>query len=185
MTSWAARAKVHLSHKAHKGTDETDEIGVLSVLSVHTGALYEKRESANDPAPPPETRAEPIPQPVDAALTEAPSDPDRYCWPNTEAMTGGEIDTFTARLIRFTGKGVNHTDAEQLADKLVARDRQQDDRRHCLECLHLAGYGAGAWRCKNWQVAGVANKARDAALPGDLVRTLQRCNGFKDNTTPI
>jgi hypothetical protein len=185
VTSWAARAKVHLSHKAHKGTDETDEIGVLSVLSVHTGALYEKRESANDPSPPPETRAEPIPQPVDAALTVAASDPDRHCWPNTEAMTGSEIDTFTARLIRFTGKGVNHTDAEQLADKLVARDRQQDDRRHCLECLHLTGYGAGSWRCKNWQGAGVAIQARDAALPGDLVRTLQRCNGFTDTTKPI
>jgi hypothetical protein len=100
-------------------------------------------------------------------------------------MRGSEIDTFTARLIRFTGKGVNHTDAEQLADKLVARDRQQDDRRHCLECLHLAGYGAGSWRCKNWQGAGVALQARDAGLPGDLVRTLQRCNGFTDTTKPI
>ena len=182
MTSWAARAKVHLSHKAHKGTDETDEIGVLSVLSVHTGALYEKRESANDPSPPPETRGELTPQMGDAALTEAASDPDRYCWPNSEAMTGSEIDTFTARVIRFAAKGVIHTDGEALADKLVTRDREKDDRRLCLECSHLAGYGATSWRCGNWQAAKVAHRALDSKLSADLVMQLQRCDGFKGAT---
>lgn len=179
MTSWAARAKVHLLHKAHAGTDETDKTPISSVLSVHTGALYEKRVSANDPIPAPETRGEPTSQIGDAAFTEAVSDPDRHCWPHTEAMNGREIDTFTARLILFTGKGVTHTDAEQLADKLVARDRQQDDRRHCLECRHLAGYGA--WRCKNWIKAEVAIQERDAALPSDFVRLFQHCNGFGES----
>ncbi len=151
-----------------------------TVATVATVAVAKAQNTAaNDPSPPPETRGELIPHPVDAALTETPSDPDRYCWPKTEAMTGSEIDTFTAWLIRFTGKGVNHTNAEQLADKLVARDRQEDDRRHCLECLHLAGFGAGSWRCKNWEQAGIAIHARDSALPGDLVITLQRCDGFK------
>ena len=94
-------------------------------------------------------------------------------------MTGREIDTFTARLHHFTRRGLAEPDAESLADKLVTRDREADDRRLCLECVHLAGHAAGAWGCKNWQRAGVALKARDAGLPGDLVRLLQRGEEFK------
>ena len=30
------------------------------------------------------------------------SHPDRWAWPRSQAMTGREIDTFTARLARFT-----------------------------------------------------------------------------------
>jgi hypothetical protein len=119
--------------------------------------------AANDPAPTPKT----------AAL-----DPDRHCWPHSEAMNSGEVGAFTARLARFTAKGVTHTDGEALADKLVTRDRESDDRRLCLECSHLSGH-AGSWRCRDWQRAGIAIQSRDAGLPGDLVRTLQRCDGFK------
>lgn len=105
-------------------------------------------------------------------------DPDHCCWPHSTAMTGREIDTFTARLARFTDKGTSTDVGEALADKLVIRDRESDDRRLCLECLHLAGYGPGSWRCGNWQAAGTAIKARDAGLPADLVWQLQRCDGF-------
>ncbi len=109
--------------------------------------------------------------------TTAALDPDRWSWPHSDAMTGTEIDRFTARLVRFNGKGLSQTDGEALADKLVTRDRESDDRRLCLECTHLAGY-AGMWSCRNWQWAGVAINARDARLPGELVRLLQRCEGF-------
>lgn len=122
--------------------------------------------AANDPAPTPKTAA------VDVDLI--PQQGDEV---STTAMTGREIDTFTARLARFTAKGVIHDDAEQLADKLATRDRDLDDRRLCLECSHLSGF-AGSWRCRNWQRAGIALQARDAGLPGDLVRLLQRCDGF-------
>ena len=114
-----------------------------------------------------------------AANAPAP-DSDRWCWPVSAAMNTGEIDTFTARLTLFTDKGLKLDDAETLADKLVIRDREKDDRRLCLECLHLAGYGAASWRCGNWQAAGVAIRARDAQLAGDLVCQLQRCEGFSD-----
>ena len=68
--------------------------------------------------------------------------PDRWCWPHSEAMNGREIDTFMARVARFTGKGLGLDDAEALADKLVRRDREPDDRGLCLECIHLSGqYG--------------------------------------------
>jgi hypothetical protein len=89
-------------------------------------------------------------------------------------MNTGEIDTFTARLSRFTDKGLTLADAEALADKLLIRDRETDDRRLCLECLHLHRGG----RCGNWQRAGVAMATTDARLPADLVRRLQRCDGF-------
>ena len=92
-------------------------------------------------------------------------------------MTGAEIDTFTARLHHFTGRGLAEPDAERLADKLVTRDRESDDRRLPFECIHLAGY-AGTWGCRNWQRAGVATKARNAQLPATLVVQLQRCDGF-------
>ena len=113
-----------------------------------------------------------------------PCDSDRHCWPNSTAMTGAEIDLFTARLSRFTDKGVIQSDAETLVDKLVIRDRESDDRRLCLECTHLGGYGRTSWRCGNWQRAGVARQARDAQLPADLVCQLQRCDGFTNSINP-
>ena len=108
-------------------------------------------------------------------------DPDRWCWPHSQAMTGREIDTFTARLHHFTRRGVLALDAERLADKLVTRDREADARRLCLECAHLSGH-AGAWGCRNWQRAAIASMARDAQLPAALVIQPQRCEGFKAAT---
>ena len=95
-------------------------------------------------------------------------------------MTGAEIDTFTARLHQFTGRGLAEPDAERLAEKLVTRDRESDDRRLCLECVHLTGHSAGAMRCTNWQRAGVAMRAKDAHLSAALVCQLQRCDGFTE-----
>lgn len=111
------------------------------------------------------------------------NDPDGDCWPHSRAMTGSEIDLFTARMARFTDKGVTHGDAESLADKLVVRDRDDDDRVLCLECSHLGGYGRTSWRCGNWQAAGVAIRPRDTQLPADLVLRLQRCDGFSPHHT--
>jgi hypothetical protein len=117
--------------------------------------------------------------------TPAAPDPDRWCWPHSSAMNGAEIDTYALRLHRFSGKGLPSSDGEALADRLVRRDREVDDRQVCLECSHLAGQGAGTWRCRNWQAAGVATRSREAQLPADLVVQLQRCNGFTAHLTSI
>ncbi|WP_041790321.1 hypothetical protein [Rhodoferax ferrireducens] len=98
-------------------------------------------------------------------------------------MNGVEIDTFAARLHKFADWGLARNDGETLADKLVLRDRDQDDRRVCLECKHFAGHRAGSSRCGNWQAAGVAIHSRDAQLPADLVIQLQRCDGFNAHPT--
>lgn len=94
-------------------------------------------------------------------------------------MNTGEIDTFNGRLAIFTDKGLGLDDAEALADKLVKRDRDLDDRRLCLECVHLSG-NAGSWGCRNGQRAGLVTKAQAVQLSTALVHQLQRCDGFKE-----
>jgi hypothetical protein len=190
MSTWAARAKAAISQKGQDGTAKTDEtpvFGLSSVSSVPTGAVCQTPDRLLSvlavPAPPVFENLDAVP-----AATE---DPDRWCWPDSTAMNGTEIDLFTARLHRFTDKGLTRTDGEALADKLVIRDRETDDRRSCLECRHLSGYAHTSWRCGNWQAAGIAIRPRDTQLPADLVLQLQRCDGFatatpnaKTNATP-
>ena len=112
------------------------------------------------------------------------TEPDRWCWPHGAAMNTAEIDAFAARLARFTDKGLNLPDAEALADKLVVRDREGDDRQQCLECVHLSGFGPTSWRCGNWQAAGIAIRPHHTQLPADLVLQLQRCGGITPHLTP-
>jgi hypothetical protein len=106
------------------------------------------------------------------------TNPDAYCWPISIAMNCSEIDLFMARLDRFANKGLSLHEREALADKLVIRDREADDRHSCLECRHLSGTGRATWRCGNSQAAGVAIHPRDTQLPADWVMQLQRCPGF-------
>ena len=119
---------------------------------------------------------------VQVAHLEPHLDPDRWCWPHSAAMNTLEIDAFTARLLRFIGKGLSIADGEGLAENLVIRDREHGDRHSCFECAHLAG--SVGWRCGNWQKSGVAMRANDAQLPADFVNLLQRCQGFKDTLLP-
>ena len=135
--------------------DSLPSVASVATVSVATA----QKQAANDPT----------------AVTQ---DPDRWAWPHSQAMTGREIDTFTARLHHFTRRGLAEPDAERVADKLVRRDRESDDRRLCLECVHLAGH-AGTWGCRNWQRAGMATKPQHAQLSAALVPLFQRCNGFK------
>ena len=99
-------------------------------------------------------------------------DPDRHSWPHTTAMNTAEIDSFTARVHLFTRRGLDTTEAEGLADGLVKRDRDGDDRRLCLECLHLRGTTSRT--CNQWRSAGLGG----AGVPADMVMLLQRCEGF-------
>jgi hypothetical protein len=115
------------------------------------------------------------------ATSTVDSDADR--WPHFTAMNCTELDLFAARLQPFTNKGLNHIDSEALADKLVIRDRETDDRQSCLECKHLSGYGHASWRCGNWRAADIAIRLHDTQLPADLVLQLQRCDGFATATT--
>ncbi len=99
---------------------------------------------------------------------------DRYSWPHSLGMINREIDIFTSRVMRLTGMGIGAKAAVSLADRLLTRDRDADDRILCLECKYLRK----GWRCSNWARASVANRAIDSNLPTDFVSLMQRCDGF-------
>ena len=115
---------------------------------------------------------------------EVQTDPDLWCWPHSSAMNTLEIDTFIVRLEQLTRKGVSLPNAELLAERLVLRDRNEDDRQLCLECQYLQG-DVGRWRCANAQRAGMAVGTANAPLPAGLTQQLQRCPGLKPTTTAI
>ena len=81
-----------------------------------------------------------------------------------------EIDFFMAREARFMRLG-RVADAEHLAERLTLRDREQDDRRFCLECAALADNR----RCElaaQGRLAGADRRLEPAPT------ILQRCPGF-------
>ena len=158
--NWLARLKKIETVPVRDATKTTKSVSVVSIAPDIASMPKTGGDSpaANDPA----------------------VDPDRWCWPHTAAMNCAEINTFTARLARFTDKGISLDDADASADKLVLRDRDLDDRRLCLECVHLSGGERRGWGCRNWQQSGVANRARDAQLSAALEYQFQRCDGFKE-----
>ena len=160
--SWLARLKNPKGPDTHP-TKTTETIGIAKdpvfVVSVGTrGGHIQKHEV------------------MFVAANGTGTDPDRWCWPHSSAMNTCEIDTFTARLARFTDKGLDLDAGERWADKLVLRERESDDRQICLECTHL--HQGAVWRCGNWQRAGAAIRAKDAQLAKEFVNLLQRCEGF-------
>lgn len=91
-------------------------------------------------------------------------DADRWCWPHSDAMNSAEIVVFKTRLDRVARLGYRNN-ADRLAGTLLARDRDADDRRLCVECSH-----AGPGRCCS---------KREAFM----LEQLQRCPAFKEITT--
>lgn len=162
--SWLALLKNqkdpgHHTTKPTKPIQGTPQRGVVGFVAYPEGHI----QKIDGTVAPPETPAENAP-----AL-----DPERWAWPRSNAMNGQEIDTLMARQDLLQQRGASPQDAERLADKLVSRDRSDDDRQLCLECRHLRG--AGPYRCGNARAAGV-----HADLAHDLVLTLKRCHGYDD-----
>ncbi len=92
-----------------------------------------------------------------------------------ECHAGGwddaEIEVFMAREARFTRLG-RTADAEHLAERLTLRDREQDDRRLCLECTSLAD----SRRC---ELAAQGRLVGADRRLEPLPTILQRCPGFQ------
>ena len=80
--------------------------------------------------------------------------------------TEQEAALHAKRLQSFQSKGVSNDDAAILADRLAARDKQDDDRKSCAEC---ASFHAGVCR-QNITPIGETT-----------IHTLHRCKGFKPN----
>ncbi len=85
-----------------------------------------------------------------------------------------EISRFQARAAALRQRGLTGHDADDLAERLTLRDRQQDERVACVECSH---YRPG--RCGNHRRAGIS--APDVG--SDMAVLLQRCPGFLEVTT--
>ena len=83
--------------------------------------------------------------------------------------TQQEEARFTQRINIFFGR----TDAKELAKRLMIRDREQDDRRLCLECRHFKSHRL---ECNNFEWAGFTQPK----LGSNWVSQLQRCLGFEE-----
>lgn len=84
----------------------------------------------------------------------------------------------TARLALFDERGLSVTDAGRLADKLLVRDREGDNRGACAECKRLVGNGPGRWRCSDqspFQLNDLAGANVGAAY---VHLNLHRCNSL-------
>ena len=90
------------------------------------------------------------------------------------AWTDADIVAYLGRRARLVRWGWTEANAERLAERLVRRDRESDDRGACVECRH---YRPG--RCGNHRDAGMYS----AELGRDLAAMLQRCGGH-DAITP-
>ncbi|TXH24250.1 MAG: hypothetical protein E6Q99_07020 [Elusimicrobia bacterium] len=84
-------------------------------------------------------------------------------------MNGAELDRFGERVQHLARRGISAEAAETMVDCLVILDREEYDRRTCLEC-HV--YRPG--RCGNHRCAGL--NAPDVGR--DLATLLQCCPDF-------
>jgi hypothetical protein len=177
MINWAHLVKAAIAQAGQVGTAKTDETSISSLLavsSVPTSDLLATTKLLSS------VLAVPSPTFLEKHDCSIPvsDDSDRWCYPRSSALNGAEIGAFEARLRKCSEKGLARNDGEVLADRLVVRDRESDNRQVCFECGHFAGYGVGSWRCGNYQPADIAIHSRHAQLPLVLVMQLQRCNGF-------
>lgn len=89
------------------------------------------------------------------------------------AMGWDDADIAQAgRYMRQAGRhGFDLDLAERITDDLMLRDRQQDDRRMCIECLHLDHAG----RCGAARAGRLVSAGRDLQ---PVKGVLMRCPGF-------
>jgi hypothetical protein len=76
-----------------------------------------------------------------------------------------------ARLANF--RELPKEEADAVLMRLIARDESSDERRMCIECMHLAG-----WRKARRCATPLAGALGGPAIPSDMVTVLMRCKGF-------
>lgn len=96
------------------------------------------------------------------------------CWPHGDGWTDAEIDRFTGRVLRLQNLGGDLLKAEGMAETLLQRDRDGDDRRMCAECSNLSGR-----QCRNAQGAELGLPSHRTADVSPIRFMLQRCAGYR------
>ena len=157
--SWLALLKNQKDAKTYATkttkTPQEDGKGVSVVFVAYPQGPFQKKEGeAETPA------ATPTPTPKDTR------------------KVGEVIQKATRHVLRverFARLGLPTGEAEALAERLALRDRDFDHRTACAECACLKGR-PGAWRCTNWQRAGIGAPAVPGAFVAEM---LQHCPGFR------
>ena len=85
------------------------------------------------------------------------------------SWTDGDIARFLDRRARLLRWGWPEPDAEKLAEQLVRRDREADERVSCAECAHYRSGSCGRHKHALLQSSEVGR---------DFASMLQRCAGF-------
>lgn len=152
MGKWVARLHEKAPTPPEARTAKTDERGGLSVLTVtpQGGAR--------------EFEALPIRTRGTGGAAEA-TDLVAVGW------TDAHIDRFDNRRTRLIWWGWSEAQADKLAERLVRRDRNVDDRVSCIDCRYYRPR-----QCGNHRRAGL----NSADLGRDLAVMLQRCPGFAE-----
>lgn len=97
------------------------------------------------------------------------------------ALTEREVSRHHFRTALFQRRGVPADQAEALADRLITRDRDRDDRRMCVECQHIQPRAQrdGTDGCFAAEQGWLGNVGRNFSP----LRTLfQRCERFTFKT---
>lgn len=133
MSRWLIRAAEIASNVPTRATDKTDESpvrcvdqGLLSVLSGPGPRAFQRDDELVAVLSVPQQRASGVTKPIEFDDWYSRG----WVWNETETQT------FLLRHNQFLTLGLPDALAEELADKLVARDREGDDRRLCVECRH-------------------------------------------------
>ena len=150
MGKWAARLAEKTAAPPYPGTDKTVKRGVLSVLAVTPEG------GARDFQATPMLASKPAEKPDALDLAAA-------------AWTDSDIARFADRRARLLRWGWPAPEAEKLAERLVIRDRERDDRVSCTDCRHYRPS-----RCGNHRAALLHSHE----VGRDLAAMVQRCPGF-------
>lgn|GEM_PF-2394206 len=82
------------------------------------------------------------------------------------AQTHIEQARYRARLSQFIASGIDYETAQIVAEDLIKRDRDMDDRRSCAECRHQSYK-----HCRRGLFS----------VGGFDIELLHRCRGYKDD----
>ena len=93
----------------------------------------------------------------------------------SRALSGADATRYADRHARLLRWGWPRADADAVAARLAARERDDDRRVNCTECRHFQ-----PGRCGNFRRAGLTS----SALGKDLAALLQRCPGFAPMAGP-
>ena len=86
--------------------------------------------------------------------------------------TDVEIRRFQTRVVIFKRRGQSEREAEQLAERLLSRDRDRDDRRMCIECANLRR-GGGCLAASRGRIPGADRRL------APVQTVLARCEQFE------